>query len=135
MNSVAPDRAGIASGVNNTVARAAGLLAIAILGIVMLQVFDHALDRRLGDTPLTRDARASLNNQRSKLAAIQLPADFDSTTRQLVRATVNESFVTGFRTIMLIGAALAAAGSLTAFTFIKPGRHQASTVVASVSSR
>src|SRR5947199_6850282 len=46
MNSVVQNRVGIASGVNNAVARSAGLIAIAALGIVMLQVFNHALDRR-----------------------------------------------------------------------------------------
>src|SRR5213080_580494 len=47
MNSVAQNRVGIASGVNNAVARGAGLLAIAVLGIVMLHVFNHALEQRL----------------------------------------------------------------------------------------
>src|SRR6184192_3021473 len=47
MNSVVQNRVGIASGVNNAVARGAGLLAIAVLGIVMLCVFDDGLDRRL----------------------------------------------------------------------------------------
>src|SRR5205809_4645721 len=49
MNSVVQNRVGIASGVNNAVARSAGLIAIAALGIVMLQVFNHALDRRLAE--------------------------------------------------------------------------------------
>src|SRR6266496_143851 len=47
MNSVTQSRVGIASGVNNAVARGAGLLAIAILGIVMLHAFNHAFNQRL----------------------------------------------------------------------------------------
>ena len=43
MNAVGADLAGVASGVNNAVARAASLLAIAIFGIVMAQVFDSRL--------------------------------------------------------------------------------------------
>ncbi|MGH8796486.1 MAG: MFS transporter, partial [Caldimonas sp.] len=35
MNSVGPDRAGVASGVNNAVSRTAALLAIAVFGVVM----------------------------------------------------------------------------------------------------
>src|SRR5437764_11897723 len=39
MNSVRQNQSGIASGVNNAVSRTAGLLAIAIFGIVMLHTF------------------------------------------------------------------------------------------------
>src|SRR5436305_3084982 len=47
MNSVTQNRVGIASDVNNAVARAAGLLAIAVLGIAMLHAFNNALEQRL----------------------------------------------------------------------------------------
>src|SRR4029453_12287828 len=52
MSSVAANRAGIASGVNNAVARTAGLIAVAVLGIVMLQVFKNELDRHVSDLRL-----------------------------------------------------------------------------------
>src|SRR5262245_35598593 len=70
MNSVTQNRVGIASGVNNAVARGASLLAIAVLGIVMLDCFNHALDRRLADWNLPPAASESLQAQRSKLAAV-----------------------------------------------------------------
>jgi len=118
MNSVAQSRAGIASGVNNAVARSAGLLAIAVLGIVMLHVFNDRLDRRLAGRELPASTLRSLQTQRTKLAAIALPEDQDPATRQLIRRAVDESFVSGFRVIMAVGAALAAASAGTALTFI-----------------
>ncbi len=47
MNSVKEDRVGTASGINNAVARVAGVLAIAILGIVMVKAFSFHLNRSL----------------------------------------------------------------------------------------
>jgi MFS family permease len=47
MNAVGPDLAGVASGVNNAVSRAAAVLAIAVFGAVMAWAFDAALAERL----------------------------------------------------------------------------------------
>jgi EmrB/QacA subfamily drug resistance transporter len=118
MNSVAQNRVGIASGINNAVARSAGLVAIAVLGIVMLRVFDDGLDRHLAGGKLSVSMLQSLHAQRTRLAAVDLPEDQDPATRQLIRSTVDESFVSGFRVIMAIGAALAVASAGTAFTLI-----------------
>ena len=118
MNSVASNRAGTASGVNNAVARTAGLLAIAVLGIVMLHVFSGALDQRLAEYKLPSSASRSLQAQRTKLAAIAVPEDQDPATQQLIRRAIDESFVSGFRSIMAIGVALAIASAVTALTLI-----------------
>src|SRR5437016_13745403 len=47
MNSVDRDHVGAASGINNAVARVAGVLAIAVLGIVMVSAFSYRLNRQL----------------------------------------------------------------------------------------
>ena len=123
MNSITENRVGIASGVNNAVSRAAGLLAIAVLGIVMLHVFSRALDRRLADGKLPASMLQSLQAQRTKLAAIALPEDADSATRTLMRHAIDESFVSGFRVVMVVGTALALASAGVALTLI--GRSNA----------
>lgn len=117
MNSVAPGQAGIASGVNNAVSRTAGLLAIAVLGIVMLRSFDRELDGRLPSLDLSASASSALAHERSKLAGADL-SGFEAAARMKLRSAIDESFVHAFRQVMLVGAALAVASALTAFLLI-----------------
>lgn len=126
MNSVPQNRVGVASGVNNAVARSAGLLAIAVLGIVMLHVFNDGLARRMVEWKLLPSASQSVQSQGVKLAAITIPEDLDSETQDLIRRAVDESFVFGFRAIMAIGAALAIASAATALTLIRTNTTQSS---------
>jgi len=118
MSSVAQNRAGIASGINNAVARTAVLIAIAVLGILMLHVFRSGLDQRLSNWKLPESAARSLQTQSIKLAAIAVPEDQDPGTRQVIRRAIDESFVSGFRIVMTIGAALAIASAGTALALI-----------------
>jgi len=118
MNSVAQNRVGVASGINNAVARGAGLLAIAVLGIVMLHSFNHAMDRRLAGENLPPGILQSLQVQRTKLAAASLPDKVDQMTKQLIRDAIAESFVHAFRLIMAIGAMLAAVSAMVAWILI-----------------
>jgi EmrB/QacA subfamily drug resistance transporter len=123
MSSVPQNRAGVASGVNNAVARTAGLLAIAVLGIVMLQVFRHALDRRLIESKLPTFVIQSVETQSTKLGAIAVPQNLDPPTKQLIRHAVDESFISGFRSVMAIGAALAGASGIVTLTLIRTARR------------
>jgi predicted outer membrane lipoprotein len=119
MNSIAQNRAGIASGVNNAVARTASLVAIAVFGVVMLQVFKSSLDSRLSRTNLPASTAQSIRTQSSRLAAIDIPRNLNAETRQVISRTIDESFVSGFRWVMVIGAALAAASALIAAVWIE----------------
>jgi hypothetical protein len=119
MNSVRESRAGIASGINNAVSRTAGLLAIAVLGLIMFHAFSNCLDSRLDQLSVKADVREALNGQRVKLAAAELPSSIDQATRDVVKQAIDECFVSGFRWVMLCGAALALASSLVAFLIIR----------------
>lgn len=119
MNSVKESRAGIASGVNNAVSRAAGLLAIAVLGLVMFQAFNHCLDRQLDQLAVRQEARQALADQRIKLAAAEIPPVGDEGMYKAISEAIDEAFICGFRRVMLVGAALALASSLTAWLVIR----------------
>jgi hypothetical protein len=124
---VAASHAGVASGINNAVARTAGLLAIAVLGIVMVSTFNRSLDVRLAALHPPAAARQVLHSQRTKLAGAQLPASVRGATRRALQRAVAASFVTGFRAAMLIGATLALASAASAATLID-GRAPHATV-------
>jgi len=122
MNSVAQNRAGLASGVNNAVARTAGLLAIAVLGIVMLHVFNDRLDQRLADIKLPASVSQSLQSERGKLADMVVPKDQDPATQQMIRRAIDEAFLSGFRAVMALGAALAVGSAVTALMLVRTVR-------------
>lgn len=124
MNAVDQKRAGVASGVNNAVARTAGLLGIAILGIVILGAFSHRLEHRLATLNIAPEVRRSIDVQRVRLAGAELPPNIDDEMRVALRQAINESFVFGFRVVMATAAGLALASALIAFVMIEPGRSK-----------
>jgi EmrB/QacA subfamily drug resistance transporter len=112
MNAVETHHSGIASGVNNAVTRAASLLAIAILGLVMVGVFDTSLDTRLTSLRVAPTTRSSIDAQRSKLVATPLPPGISLSQRAQLQRALKESFVAGFRVVMLVSAALTLCSAL-----------------------
>ncbi len=119
MTSVSADRAGVASGVNNAVARVAALLAIAVFGLGMLFAFNRSLDRRLDSLGLTPEVRDHLNNDRAKLATLEPPPVLVLETAVKVRRTIDDSFITGFRTVLAVAASLSLLGALLAWLVIE----------------
>jgi len=120
MNSVKESHAGIASGVNNAVSRTAGLLAIAVLGLIMLQTFNRCLDQRLSQLAVPVEIREAVNSQRIKLAAAEIPSAAEP-MRAAIKQAIDECFVCGFRRVMLVGCGLALASSLMAWLIIRRG--------------
>ena len=119
MGAVEERHAGIASGVNNAVSRTAGLLSIAALGIVMTGAFARDFRDRLQSQNLPAEARAALESQTSRLASITIPNELEPESKQSVERAVKESFVGGFRLVILIAAALALASGLFAWLLIE----------------
>lgn len=103
--------AGVASGVNNALSRVAGLLAIAVFGLIATYTFHHALERRIDALALPADTRKQIERQRSRLAASDVK---DPEGRKAIAA----SFVDGYRVIAWISAGLALASSGAAAFFI-----------------
>ena len=119
MNAVPQNRAGIASGINNAVSRTAGLLAVAVLGIVMLHSFNSHLDRQLQTLGITPEVKQTFDSQRTRLAAAEIPKDVAPVLRQKLERAVAESFVSGFRHVTAVAMILALLSALSAWLLIE----------------
>ena len=122
MNSVSQKRVGAASGINNAVARVAGVLAIAILGIVMVKVFGSELNRRLDHLSLSPSTQQQLREGEIRLAGLQAPAGLEPEVQRTIQNFIERAFISGFRTAMLICSALSVAGAGVALVMIKTRR-------------
>lgn len=120
MNSVEQERAGTASGINNAVARVAGVLAVAVLGVVMLAAFGHSLQRSLTKLTLTANVVHDLESNANKLGGLDAPTDSDPQTRTTIRAAIAKAFLYGFRLTMFVCGGLALASAAIAWRLIPP---------------
>lgn len=119
MSAVPAQRSGIASGVNNAVSRAAGLLAIAVLGLFVLATFSSSLDNHLSQLNVPPAVRQQLDDQRIKMAAMKPPAGLSASDNQAIQLAIGESFVDGYRLAMFIAAGLALASALVSLLLIE----------------
>ncbi len=121
MNAVDQESAGIASGVNNAVSRVAGLLAIAILGIVFSGIFSSELKARVAALPVDQAIREEVVARSGQLASAQPPARLPPEEASAVRDAGAGSFVAGFRSLACISAGLAFLAGACAFFWIDGG--------------
>jgi EmrB/QacA subfamily drug resistance transporter len=115
MGSVDSEHAGVASGINNAMSRAAGLLAVAALGALLLARFHRVLDTRLAELPslLARIGR----EQSDKMLAADF-SSLDPASRFAIDSAFRAAYAAAFRTLMITCAALAALASLSAAVII-----------------
>ena len=116
------ERAGMASGINNAVSRTAGLLSIALFGLVAYERFGASLLGRLDALGVPAAVRELLARERGRLAAVTLPPSLPEALRRRVEQAVDLAFVDAFRLIMLLAAGLAVAAAAIAWLLIGGGR-------------
>jgi EmrB/QacA subfamily drug resistance transporter len=114
MRSADDQYAGAASGINNAMARVAGLLAVALLGALAVSAFRTALDERLERLHTAPGIARVLQSEVQKLAQTPVPAFTDTAAQQTLRRAIEESFVASFRLVMLIAAVAALLSALCA---------------------
>ncbi len=111
--------AGIASGVNNAIARIAGLIAIAAVGAVISASVNSSLNQRLAGVTLSPRAHAALSQARGQTLARVEQASAGVAVTDAVRSTS----VHAFHLAMGISASLVALGGLLGLAGIRNPRR------------
>ncbi len=111
--------AGIASGVNNAIARVAGLLAIAAVGAVMSAQFGSTLDRQLAGVRLSRGARIAVAQARKQAFSRIAPSRGGLPVSRAVQSASVQAFHVGIG----ISATLVAFGGLLGLAGIRNPRR------------
>jgi EmrB/QacA subfamily drug resistance transporter len=120
MSAVPRHQAGTASGINNAVARTAGLIAIAVFGVIVTTVFNRELTSRLDAMPtLSQATREAVDAQRLDLAAARPPEGISPETAAAIADAIDASFIAGFRVAMVIGAVSALLGAAAAWRLLE----------------
>jgi EmrB/QacA subfamily drug resistance transporter len=119
--------AGIASGVNNAIARVAGLVAIAAVGAVVAATFGSKLDEEIGEQALARPgvARAVEQAKRQPLAVVEVQGVPDDVAAS-VRESAEDASVTAFKMGLGIATTLVALGGILGLVGITNPRRRVS---------
>ncbi len=123
MNAVDDSNAGVASGVNNTAARLAGVLSIALLTAVAVSVFSSSLDNRLQNQGVSPGLREALLEQSASLATINVPEGVSSASD--VTAMIEGSYIDAFRRVAVSCSLAALLSALVAWQTLRPGPSRA----------
>jgi EmrB/QacA subfamily drug resistance transporter len=121
------EHAGVASGVNNAVARVAGLLAIGVVGALVSAQFGSRLDDRLAGARLDPPARAAVERARSRPLTVDAARTLPPRERATVRRGLEDASVRAFRVGMAASALLTMLGGvISAVGIVNPRRRAAS---------
>ncbi|MEM7406376.1 MAG: MFS transporter [Pseudomonadota bacterium] len=111
MSSVGAEHSGIASGINNAVARMAQLVAIAIMGLVAGLAFRTELAQALPGSGLGRGIATELMNGAHKLGALQAPGPATGAEESIIKDLVRDSFAQAFGVVAYVSASLCVVAS------------------------
>src|SRR5436190_11362818 len=93
MGAVEREHAGVASGINNAVSRVAGLLAVAVFGVIFVRTFDARARTSLDGLKLPSPERTAVDRELSKVAGAEVEPP--------VRAVIDEACVSAFRVVII----------------------------------
>ena len=113
MSSVPSTQTGIASAVNNAISRLAALLAVSLLALVLTHTFVATLRNQLAHSNLPANAQQQIWANRARLHDIPLSPTLSLGQHEQAARLLDQAFLAGFRSVMLVCAVGAWAGGVT----------------------
>jgi EmrB/QacA subfamily drug resistance transporter len=112
INAVPAHRVGVASGVNNAVASAANLFAVAVLGAVGLAAYGNGIETRLAALDAPAEVKQVMEDARGSFVAPASLSALPAAQQAVARAAIADSLSGGIRLVMLLSCALALAAAV-----------------------
>ena len=123
LGGVDEEHASLASGINNAIARVAGLVAIAFVGAVVSAQFGSSLDSNVKAFAQAPGVPVAVDQAKDRALAAEAPASVGPRRAQL-RAALTDASVDGFAAGTLVMAILVAAGGvISAIGIVNPERE------------
>jgi EmrB/QacA subfamily drug resistance transporter len=123
LNAAGPANVGTSSAINNMVARAGGLIAIAVFGLILAHGYNAVLLPRLAAAGIPEAAQQAIELQRAKLAATVVPGDLAAVQQSAAAVIIKQAFVTGYRWAMAAAGTMALASALMALRYLRRDRR------------
>jgi EmrB/QacA subfamily drug resistance transporter len=116
--------AGIASGVNNAIARAGGLLGVAALGAVIAAQFTGALRERIDTSSLSPAGRTVVAKAQDRVLGRADVAGLPAAEGRTIARATEAASLHAFHTGMAISGALVALGGILGLAFVRNPRRE-----------
>ena len=119
MNAVPTAFSGTASGINNAVSRVSGLVAIAVLGIIMLFLFSSGMDNGMHLSDIPQEVQEAFKGEYINLANAEMPIGISPEIEQKLNNLIKLSYVKSFNILMYIAAVLCLLSALIAWFMVR----------------
>ncbi len=126
MSSVEKSVAGTASGVNKAISRLSGMLSVALLGALAINLFGNELLEWMQQNNVPEHIQQQMIQEKTNLATAEVPKQASPELQKVLKKSVRRSFLDSFRSVMYVSAGLVLTSSLCSALLIKfkPGAEE-----------
>jgi EmrB/QacA subfamily drug resistance transporter len=104
MSSVPAEETAVASAVNNSISRVAGLVVLSIATIFLSRGFDRSLLTQLNTSSLPSQMKGEIYTNHALMTAVRVPSDFGDRAEREGREIVDRAFTNGYSAVMYAAA-------------------------------